>query len=143
MSLHPERFHDDFLIALRQQFSEAAELAQIAVDPDLEHRNGDSYPPVLTSYDYVNEYSSRTDETHHQTKGELERDIRKRLLRWTGEEFFELVPIDKVHPADDEVGFRITDKGMAAAAEAFRDRFMVLSTLANQVDRKRQAIVQS
>jgi hypothetical protein len=126
----------DFQFGLKSQFSEALEVAQIAMDPELVHQRGEAFPPVLTAADYASQFFVRSSVTFDKTvESELTIRLRKSLLTWTGENFFELVPLPEAGSSGD-VGFRITPQGMRTAIEACRDHAASLQSLANRVTKK-------
>lgn len=138
--------HTRFYQDLRAPFSQALEIVQVATDPTVEHR-GDNFPPVLTAAEFAGHIATKSDTAAYETlspqerareQTETTRIINKQLLTWTGEEFFEQVPIPITLDEDvpvSEIGFRITERGMRVADAPLRDQGAALLSRADAIGR--------
>lgn len=123
----------NFYQSLQSPFSEALQVVQVATDPKIEQRDG-VYPPVLTAAEFAGHLATRSDVfIDENNQAGMTKEIYKRLLMWTGEEFFELVPIQDADSRSVEIGFRITEQGMRTADKHLRDHGVRLLGIADRV----------
>ena len=109
-------------------FSDASRIAEIAVDPEMMQwtkerpidGSSPDFPPVLTPGDYASQYFVRSDDTLTRDQEDaIATAVRRNLIDWAREGFFDIVPLPGVD-IDDKLGFRITSAGIAVAQEAFQ-----------------------
>lgn len=124
-----------FEYALTRQFSEAQTIANIAMDPGQAGVIKDQYPPVLTPGDFVAQMIIRTDEWREVYKSEhqVATHLQARLVQWTQEGFFELVPVPR---EIDNIGFKLTFKGLETALKTLKTRVADTKTFISLVEDK-------
>lgn len=142
----PNLTHTNFFQALKAPVSEALEVARIATDASSGH-SPDAYPPILTAAEFAGYLLARLDTTNHDNvsaqdrarkETELTQRINRRLLTWTGEEFFEIVPLPVTSDEDvpvQDFGFRITEQGMRTVDGHLRDHGVNLIGAADRIQR--------
>lgn len=108
----------------RSQFSTALDLSLIALDPEVQQHSAspEQYPPALTPDQFRAQYMVRSDNGTLLPEQELKlRDrIQERLVKWSSEGFFEIVPLPE--NTRENIGFRITSAGAKAALKAIKEK---------------------
>jgi len=112
----------DFEFALGRPISLAQNLANIALDPEVQGNIEGEYPPTLTPRDFVNQTFVRSDVTLGGPDNERELAViyQERLASWAAEGFFEVVPMP--NRKTDNIGFKMSTKGAHAAVESLKSR---------------------